>query len=91
MESLHVEIHGKVQGVGFRWFVCERGRALRVAGWVKNRPDGRVEVAAAGDAHSLAKLREELAKGPPGAAVERLHELEPIPPDTLGSSFVIVR
>jgi acylphosphatase len=91
MESLHLEIHGRVQGVGFRWFVRERGRALRLSGWVKNRPDGKVEVAAGGPLDALEKLRADLAKGPPGARVEQLRELDPIEPESLDSPFAIDR
>ena len=40
METIHLEVSGRVQGVGFRWFVVEKARELRLAGWVKNRPDG---------------------------------------------------
>ena len=50
--QLHVVVRGRVQGVGFRWFVREAARALGLAGWVRNRPDGSVEVAAEGDAAS---------------------------------------
>ena len=60
MSALYVRITGVVQGVGFRWFVRERARRLGLSGWVRNLPDGSVEVAAAGG-HNL------LMTGPPGA------------------------
>ncbi|MBX6341488.1 MAG: acylphosphatase [Thermomicrobiaceae bacterium] len=69
---LHCVVRGRVQGVGFRAFVVDRGRALGVVGWVRNLPDGRsVEVVAEGPAERLERLRDALREGPPGAYVER--------------------
>jgi acylphosphatase len=80
---LHVVVRGRVQGVGFRWFVREAGRHLDLAGWVRNRPDGCVEVAADGDAASIHALRRELQTGPDGASVKSVDDLdasaEPLP------------
>lgn len=87
---LAVTVHGRVQGVGFRWFTRERARRLGLAGTVRNRADGAVEVDAGGSPTALAALRTLLLQGPPGAAVERLEErtpsLEPLP-----SPFQILR
>jgi acylphosphatase len=91
MPTVHVEISGRVQGVGFRWFVRENARALKLRGWVKNRPDGAVEVAAGGDPAPIRKFRALLDKGPDGARVERIRELEPIEDATLEEPFTIVR
>jgi acylphosphatase len=89
---LHVVAHGRVQGVGFRWFVRERARQLNVRGWVKNRADGAVEVAAAGDAQSLERFRRLLSEGPPGARVSGLDELPASGVETdLPEPFAIVR
>ena len=44
---------GEVQGVGFRWYVREQARALAIAGWVRNEPDGAVVLVASGDATGL--------------------------------------
>ena len=46
---IHLRIRGKVQGVGFRWFVREQARRCDLAGWVRNNPDGSVELAARGE------------------------------------------
>ena len=73
---LHVVIRGRVQGVGFRWFVREQGRLLGVRGWVRNRADGGVEVSADGDPTKLESLRAQLREGPPGAVVTKVEELE---------------
>lgn len=63
---------GRVQGVGFRWFVCDRAADLGLVGWVRNRADGSVEVLAQGDRAALAGLEAALRRGPPGAAVRTL-------------------
>ncbi len=73
--QLHVVVRGRVQGVGFRWFVRETARALGVPGWVRNRSDGGVEVVADGTAEVLRTLRQRLQEGPDGASVEELEEL----------------
>src|SRR5436305_307148 len=78
--SLHVVVRGLVQGVGFRWFVRERARRLGLAGWVRNRDDGSVEVHAEGGLDALDRLRQDLRTGPSGAKVSGLDE-EHVPPD----------
>lgn len=72
---LHVRVEGRVQGVGFRWFVRRAADELRVGGWVRNLADGSVEVSAVGDPTDVARLRERLAAGPAHARVERLVDL----------------
>lgn len=70
MASLHVSIHGLVQGVFFRVFVAEKATMLGLTGWVRNLPGGsEVEVLAEGDEASLKKLVEYVKKGPPRAEV----------------------
>jgi acylphosphatase len=64
------EVQGRVQGVGFRWFVRERARALGLAGWVRNLPSGSVELVAAGEMEALQRLDAALRAGPPGARVD---------------------
>jgi acylphosphatase len=81
MTSLHVQVKGRVQGVGFRWFVRVSGRRLQLSGWVKNRPDGTVEVAAAGSEDRLAELRKLVNRGPDGADVSEVVDLEEITND----------
>ena len=88
---MHLEVRGRVQGVGFRWYVAEAARELRLAGWVKNRRDGNLELAAAGTSDALAKLEAAVTAGPPGARVEEVRPLERVPPDSLGYPFAIVR
>lgn len=73
--GLHLMVLGRVQGVGFRWFVREEARRLGLAGWVQNRPDGAVELAAGGPAAALASLRRAVASGPAASRVDELVEL----------------
>lgn len=67
---------GRVQGVGFRWFVEHEASRLGVGGWVRNKDDGAVEVLATGSADQLARLRRALEKGPRAARVDEVKEFE---------------
>lgn len=87
---LHVIVRGRVQGVGFRWFVGEVARGLGIAGWVRNRADGTVEVAAEGDDRAIGALRARLATGPPGAVVRSVDDLDALT-EPLVTPFTISR
>ncbi|MGB6973303.1 MAG: acylphosphatase [Terracidiphilus sp.] len=71
---LHFLIKGRVQGVGFRWFVHREARELELRGWVRNTEDGDVEVVATGTVEDLADLGTSLRKGPRGSRVDRVIE-----------------
>jgi acylphosphatase len=73
---LHLLVRGRVQGVGFRWYVRELARKLGLSGWVRNCPDGAVEIAAEGSEESLQRLQRELRIGPPGAVVSSVEDLD---------------
>ncbi|MBZ5662554.1 MAG: acylphosphatase [Acidobacteriia bacterium] len=77
-ETLAKRFHvsGRVQGVGFRYFAERVALRLGVAGYVKNLPDGRVEVYALCSAAQLNALRGELRRGPMLARVDRVDESE---------------
>jgi acylphosphatase len=68
--GFHARITGRVQGVGFRYNTRRKARSLRLTGWVKNNPDGSVEVRAEGDKGKLDAMISWLEKGPTGARVE---------------------
>ena len=74
-------VRGRVQGVGFRFFVEREAHMLGVAGWVRNNPDGTVEVLAMGTREQLMGLRSRLRDGPRAARVDAVDESEakPIP------------
>ena len=67
-------VSGRVQGVGFRRFVCARALGLGLKGWVRNLSDGRVEVLAVGTEIQHEKLLLELNKGPQASFVEKVEE-----------------
>lgn len=67
-------VHGRVQGVGFRWWTRSLAGELGIDGTVRNREDGRVEVRARGSDETLAQLRRRLAEGPPSARVDGVEE-----------------
>lgn len=69
-------VRGRVQGVGFRWFVEREAHILGIAGWVRNKADGSVEVLAQGSAAQLAGLRSRLREGPRAARVDEVEEVE---------------
>ncbi len=76
METRRYLVRGRVQGVGFRWFVEAEARTLGVNGWVRNTPDGCVEVLAAGSREQLAALRARLQQGPRASRVDAVDESE---------------
>ena len=88
---LYVAVRGKVQGVGFRWFVRERARALGLTGWVRNRDDGSVEVLAMGDDASLRQLRALLGTGPSGARVSAVEDQQELPATAAMNPFGVLR
>ena len=78
MPAMRLRIRGRVQGVGFRWFCRVQGRRLGLSGWVRNDPDGSVEVAASGDQSRLDEMRRALRRGPDGADVISVDDLDPV-------------
>ena len=69
-------VRGRVQGVGFRWFVEREAHLLGIAGWVRNNADGSVEVLAIGSREQLLGLQSRLRAGPRAARVDDVEELE---------------
>ena len=75
-------VSGRVQGVGFRWFVLRRAEALGLRGWVRNLPDGRVEIVAAGSPEAIGDIDAAIRAGPRLARVDDVetadyqHELD---------------
>lgn len=63
-------INGIVQGVGYRYFVFKICRELGISGWVRNKPDGSVEVLASGELDSHKELVKALNRGPLSARVQ---------------------
>ena len=65
-------VSGRVQGVGFRFFVNRAAAIEGLHGWVANLPDGRVEIRAEGESESLERFERQIRQGPPSARVEDL-------------------
>lgn len=82
----HYLVKGRVQGVGFRWFVHREAAALNLRGWVRNTEDGHVEVVVAGDPESLAEFAQTLHEGSRGSRVDGVvsHELDDKEAESLG-------
>jgi acylphosphatase len=83
----HYLVKGRVQGVGFRWFVQREASEIGLKGWVRNTAEGDVEVVAAGDSEDLAELKDALRKGSRGSRVDAVleHELAESEGTHLGS------
>ncbi|HWS98556.1 MAG TPA: acylphosphatase [Candidatus Methylomirabilis sp.] len=71
-ETRRYLVSGRVQGVGFRWFVEREAAMLGIGGWVRNREDGRVEVMATGTREQLSALHVRLREGPRAARVDEV-------------------
>jgi acylphosphatase len=65
-------LSGRVQGVGFRYFTQRVAAQHGISGWVRNTPDGRVEIEAEGDADAMRQFESRISAGPPGGHVDQL-------------------
>ncbi len=68
-ERLEIRVRGVVQGVGFRWHTMRQAEALGLGGWVRNLPDGTVQIVAEGPRAALERLLAWARQGPPHASV----------------------
>ena len=75
-EARRFVVRGRVQGVGFRWFVEREAHILGIAGWVRNNSDGSLEVLGQGTREQLLGLRSRLRQGPRAARVDDVEEFE---------------
>ncbi|HTL95839.1 MAG TPA: acylphosphatase [Gemmatimonadaceae bacterium] len=85
MLRLRLLVRGAVQGVGFRWFARETAQRLGVAGWVRNCPDGSVEIAVGGDDSRVEQFAAAIARGPHHASVSEVSR------DPLGGGEELVK
>ena len=88
MQAKHIIVQGRVQGVGFRYFVQRVGMRLGLTGNVRNCPDSAVEIVVEGPARRIEEFVKEVGQGPPLARVERL-DIHDIPPRGNYRSFLI--
>jgi acylphosphatase len=85
IEARRFFVRGRVQGVGFRWFVEREAHILGIAGWVRNNHDGSVEVLAQGTRDQLSGLHGRLREGPRAARVDSVDVSEASPVAALSS------
>lgn len=74
MTTRHLDIRGRVQGVGFRDALCVQAERLGLTGWVRNRTDGSVEALVQGTDAAVEQLVAWARRGPPLASVTHLHD-----------------
>jgi len=86
MIARRVVVHGRVQGVGFRFAMVEAASAVGATGWVRNRRDGTVEALVQGDAAAVGALVAWCRRGPPAARVTDI-AIEPCEPDPRVTGF----
>ena len=79
IRGARILVSGRVQGVGFRFFVMQAAEGFGVSGYARNLPNGDVEIVAEGPAHALSALEEAVRTGPRSARVERVvrEDVEP--------------
>ena len=80
-------VAGRVQGVGFRWFVCRAAERLSLDGWVRNLIDGRVEAVACGPDLALDQMTAALSAGPSMSRVDEVRAVDPQTSIQSGSGF----
>ena len=85
LETKRYLVRGRVQGVGFRWFVEREAHVLGIAGWVRNNHDGSVEVLAQGTRDQLSGLHSRLREGPRAARVDAVDVSDATPVSGLSS------
>lgn len=88
MKRVHVYVSGLVQGVFFRANAVRKARSLGVTGWVKNLPDGRVELIVEGEDDAVDQMVSWCRVGPPGAEVTNI-DVEVSPHRGVFNDFVI--
>jgi acylphosphatase len=85
IEAKRYLVRGRVQGVGFRWFVEREAHMLGITGWVRNNHDGSVELLAQGTRDQLSGLHSRLREGPRAARVDAVEVSEATPTAGLSS------
>ena len=86
---LHLLIHGRVQGVGYRAFLDGEARRRGLSGWTRNLRSGEVEAVVAGPAEAVEALIEACRKGPLGSRVDGIVRTEAAPPRPTGPFRVL--
>ena len=91
MDTRRCVVRGRVQGVGFRWFVTRNAEELGVRGTIRNRADGAVEMVLQADgSETLEAMLDRVRRGPPGSRVQEV-ECEPMEEGSRYAGFEVVR
>jgi acylphosphatase len=85
--AVNLLVSGRVQGVGFRWFVMKRAQELQLTGWVRNLPDGRVEITAKGSPPEIAAFAAAVSAGPRLARVDNVEKSDILVDVIAGNAF----
>lgn len=88
MKQIRAVVHGVVQGVGFRYYTRQVARALGVTGFVRNQPDGTVEIVAMGPEAQVQELLDWAHQGPASAQVTQV-DVEPMATEGAFEGFTI--
>lgn len=76
MKQLELTVSGRVQGVGFRYYVQKKAVELGINGWVRNTVDGNVQIVAQGEESEIQTFTDYLYIGPPLARVDKISKVE---------------
>lgn len=87
-KRVYVKVGGRVQGIGFRWFVRETGASMGVSGWVRNLSDGSVELEAQAEPQKLDRFIDAIKTRHPHARIDDFQTRD-LPPRTSESDFEI--
>ncbi|MCX7641917.1 MAG: acylphosphatase [Elusimicrobiales bacterium] len=91
MDKILLKIYGKVQGIGYRWFIYEKATKYNLSGWVKNNPDGSVECAVKGLWEDIEKFIVEIKNDHPSAVIKKI-DISDCPSNIeLPENFQIIR
>ena len=86
--QVYIVITGKVQGVGFRYFVLHKAEELKITGWVKNTFDGKIEIEALGESKDINTFIDWMKIGP-ARAIIRTFSVSDITPERTFTHFII--
>lgn len=89
MKAYQIKVTGVVQGIGYRYFTRMAANRLGICGWVRNCPDGSVEVFCEGEAGSLEMFVEEVRKGPSGLIAKTFQVVEASPTYIFGFEICV--
>lgn len=88
VKQVYITISGRVQGVGFRYYALHKAEELNISGWIKNTPEGNVEMEASGETQNLDAFINWMRIGPARAHIDRF-AVSKISPKRIFNHFII--